>query len=50
MQKCRTTFGSFNVEDFNTIDNGVIDNPFPLLTNSSHVHAWDFLIGDFLGM
>ena len=39
MQKCRMTFGSFNVEDFNTVVNGVIDNPFPLLTNSSHAHT-----------
>jgi len=43
-------FDSFNVEDLHTVDNGVIDNLFPLLTNSSHAHAWDFLIGHFLGV
>lgn len=40
-------FDSFNVEDLHTVDNGVIDNLFPLLTNSS---KWDFLIGHFLGV
>ena len=43
-------FDSINVEDLHTVDNGVIDNLFPLLTNSSHAHAWDFLIGHFLGV
>ena len=43
-------FDSFNVEDLHTVDNGVIDNLFPLLTNSSRAHAWDFLIGHFLGV
>ena len=40
-------FDSFNVEDLHTVDNGVIANLFPLLTNSS---KWDFLIGHFLGV
>jgi phosphatidylinositol glycan class O len=43
-------FDSFNVEDLHTVDNGVIDNLFPLLTNSSHAHEWDILIGHFLGV
>ncbi|KAI0299999.1 hypothetical protein B0F90DRAFT_1725887 [Multifurca ochricompacta] len=42
-------FDSFNVEDLHTVDNGVITNLFPLLTNSIHAHKWDFLIGHFLG-
>ena len=32
-------FDSFNVENLHTVDNGVIDNPFPLLMNSSHAHV-----------
>jgi phosphatidylinositol glycan class O len=43
-------FDSFNVEDLHTVDNGVIANLFPLLTNSTHAHSWDFLIGHFLGV
>jgi phosphatidylinositol glycan class O len=43
-------FDSFNVEDLHTVDNGVINNLFPLLTNSSYAHQWDFLIGHFLGV
>jgi len=43
-------FGSFNVEDLHSVDNGVIDKLFPLLTNSSHAHAWDSIIGHFLGV
>src|SRR6266702_4538927 len=40
-------FDSFNVEDLHTVDNGVIANLFPLLTNSS---KWDFLVCHFLGV
>ena len=40
-------FDSFNVEDLHTVDNGVIANLFPLLTNAP---KWDFLIGHFLGV
>jgi GPI ethanolamine phosphate transferase 3 subunit O len=43
-------FDSFNVEDPHTVDNGVIANLFPLLTNSTHAHSWDLLIGHFLGV
>jgi phosphatidylinositol glycan class O len=43
-------FDSFNVEDLHTVDNGVIANLFPLLTNATHAHSWDFLIGHFLGV
>jgi phosphatidylinositol glycan class O len=43
-------FDSFNVEDLHTVDNGVIANLFPLLTNSTRAHSWDFLIGHFLGV
>jgi hypothetical protein len=31
-----------------TVDDGVIDNLLPLLTNSSHAYAWNFIIGHFL--
>ncbi|KAI0263618.1 hypothetical protein BC834DRAFT_938601 [Gloeopeniophorella convolvens] len=43
-------FDSFNVEDLHTVDNGVISNLFPLLTDSPHAKSWDFLIGHFLGV
>lgn len=43
-------FDSFNVEDLHTVDNGVIENLFPLLTDSPHAQKWDFLIGHFLGV
>ena len=43
-------FDSFNFEDSHTIDNGIIDKLFPLLTNLSHAYSWDFLIGYFLGI
>ena len=43
-------FDSFNVEDLHTVDNGVITNLFPLLTNSTHAQSWDLLIGHFLGV
>ncbi|KAI0298191.1 hypothetical protein BC826DRAFT_1103125 [Russula brevipes] len=43
-------FDSFNVEDLHTVDNGVIANLFPLLTNATHARSWDFLIGHFLGV
>ena len=43
-------FDSFNVEDLHTVDNGVIANLIPLLTNSPHAKSWDFLIGHFLGV
>jgi GPI ethanolamine phosphate transferase 3 subunit O len=43
-------FDSFNVEDLHTVDNGIIANLFPLLTNSTHAHTWDFIIGHFLGV
>lgn len=43
-------FDSFNVEDLHTVDNGVIANLFPLLTDSTHAQSWDFLIGHFLGV
>lgn len=39
-------FDSFNVEDLHTVDNGVIDNLFPLLA-APH---WDVAIGHFLGV
>ncbi|KAH9964322.1 alkaline-phosphatase-like protein, partial [Lactifluus volemus] len=43
-------FDSFNAEDLHTVDNGVIANLFPLLTNSTHAHTWDFIIGHFLSV
>ncbi|TFY70670.1 hypothetical protein EVG20_g2335 [Dentipellis fragilis] len=43
-------FDSFNVEDLHTVDNGVIANLFPLLTDSVHAKEWDFIIGHFLGV
>jgi len=48
--KMSHNFDSFNAEDLHTLDNGVTDNPLSLLTNSSHAHTWDFLIGHFLGV
>ena len=49
-QEMSHDFDSFNVEDLHTVDDGVIANLFPLLTNSTHAHSWDFLIGHFLGV
>jgi phosphatidylinositol glycan class O len=43
-------FDSFNVEDLHTVDNGVIANLFPLLTNSTLAHLRDFLIDHFFGV
>ncbi|KAI0048438.1 hypothetical protein FA95DRAFT_1557935 [Auriscalpium vulgare] len=43
-------FDSFNVEDLHTVDNGVIYNLLPLLSDSPHAKSWDFLIGHFLGV
>ncbi|KAH8830119.1 hypothetical protein DL96DRAFT_1706958 [Flagelloscypha sp. PMI_526] len=41
-------FDSFNVEDLDSVDNGVIKHLFPLLMDSSK--PFDFLIGHFLGV
>jgi phosphatidylinositol glycan class O len=43
-------FDSFNVEDLHTVDNGVIEHLFPLLTDHTHARDWDLLIGHFLGV
>jgi GPI ethanolamine phosphate transferase 3 subunit O len=40
-------FPSFDVEDLHTVDNGVIDNIFPLLRSPD---KWDFLVAHFLGV
>ncbi|KAL7813966.1 hypothetical protein V8C44DRAFT_46150 [Trichoderma aethiopicum] len=42
-------YDSFNVWDLHTVDNGVIDNIFPLL-ESSREGRWDLLIGHCLGV
>ena len=44
-------YDSFNVWDLHTVDNGVIDNIFPLL-ESGHAKRdqWDLLIGHLLGV
>ncbi|KAM6484558.1 hypothetical protein HDV62DRAFT_355974 [Trichoderma sp. SZMC 28011] len=42
-------YDSFNVWDLHTVDNGVIDNIFPLL-ESSKEGQWDLLIGHCLGV
>lgn len=42
-------YDSFNVWDLHTVDNGVIDNIFPLLEPSKK-GSWDFLIGHCLGV
>lgn len=42
-------YDSFNVWDLHTVDNGVIDNIFPLL-KSDHKNDWDLLIGHCLGV
>ncbi|TFL07340.1 hypothetical protein BDV98DRAFT_557692 [Pterulicium gracile] len=41
-------FDSFNVEDLHTVDNGVIDNLFPLLQDQNR--PFDVLVGHFLGV
>lgn len=41
-------YDSFNVYDLHTVDNGVINNIFPLLTEKSG--EWDLLIGHCLGV
>ncbi|KAL2680956.1 hypothetical protein Neosp_008559 [[Neocosmospora] mangrovei] len=42
-------YDSFNVWDLHTVDNGVIDNIFPLL-DSKRKGDWDLLIGHCLGV
>ncbi|KAG9252666.1 phosphoethanolamine transferase class O [Emericellopsis atlantica] len=42
-------YDSFNVWDLHTVDNGVIDNIFPLLGANSG-KGWDLLIGHCLGV
>ncbi|KFA62807.1 hypothetical protein S40285_03838 [Stachybotrys chlorohalonatus IBT 40285] len=42
-------YDSFNVWDLHTVDNGVIDNIFPLLERSK-AGEWDLLIGHLLGV
>ena len=42
-------FDSFNVWDLHTVDNGVIDNIFPLMTPAAK-GQWDLLIGHCLGV
>ncbi|KAF5025875.1 hypothetical protein F66182_2044 [Fusarium sp. NRRL 66182] len=42
-------YDSFNVWDLHTVDNGVIDHIFPLLT-SERKGEWDLLIGHCLGV
>lgn len=42
-------YDSFNVWDLHTVDNGVIDNIFPLL-NKERKGEWDLLIGHCLGV
>ncbi|KAF4458875.1 hypothetical protein FALBO_14383 [Fusarium albosuccineum] len=42
-------YDSFNVWDLHTVDNGVIDNIFPLL-NSERKGDWNLLIGHCLGV
>lgn len=42
-------YDSFNVWDLHTVDNGVLDNIFPLLAEES-AGDWDLLIGHCLGV
>ncbi|KAH6890539.1 hypothetical protein B0T10DRAFT_486144 [Thelonectria olida] len=42
-------YDSFNVYDLHTVDNGVIDNIFPLL-KPERKNEWDLLIGHCLGV
>ena len=42
-------YDSFNVWDLHTVDNGVMDNIFPLL-EKKHKGDWDLLIGHCLGV
>ncbi|KAJ7737030.1 hypothetical protein B0H14DRAFT_2993404 [Mycena olivaceomarginata] len=41
-------YDSFNVEDLHSVDNGVIENLFPLLEDPTK--PFDFLVGHFLGV
>ena len=49
-QKCHTTSILSTSRTYTRSINGVIDNLFPLLTNSSQAHTWVVLIGHFLGV
>ncbi|KAF7794894.1 hypothetical protein EIP86_006037 [Pleurotus ostreatoroseus] len=42
------SFDSFNVEDFDTVDNGIIDRVLPLLREKEP--SWDVIISHFLGV
>ena len=44
----RFPYDSFNVEDLDTVDTGVITHLFPLMANTSA--DWDVMIGHFLGV
>lgn len=41
-------YDSFNVWDLHTLDNGVLEHIYPVLTN--HKNKWDVLIAHFLGV
>lgn len=41
-------YDSFNVEDLHSVDEGVIRHLFPLLEDETH--AWDAIVGHFLGV
>ncbi|KJZ73067.1 hypothetical protein HIM_07639 [Hirsutella minnesotensis 3608] len=43
-------YDSFNVWDLHTVDNGVIDNIFPLLDSKRDKSEWDLLVGHCLGV
>jgi phosphatidylinositol glycan class O len=43
-------FNALSMDDLHSVDDGVIANLFPLLTNSTHAHSWDFLIVHFPGV
>ncbi|RDA91925.1 hypothetical protein CP533_1299 [Ophiocordyceps camponoti-saundersi (nom. inval.)] len=43
-------YDSFNVWDLHTVDNGVMDNIFPLLEKGERRGQWDLLIGHCLGV
>ena len=44
----RFPYDSFNVEDLDTVDTGVIRHLFPLMANTTA--QWDVMIGHFLGV
>lgn len=43
-------YDSLNVRDLHTVDNGVLEHLWPLLSDKASAQKWDVLIGHFLGV